>query len=203
MKNTWTKSFSFIFAATILSAGCGGEEQNPNLASVQIEQLLVKPVPQQEAVDKACAQAREVLEQIQGGADFGEMAIRYSTHVSAADSGLATLTQGWMDPAFEQAVLAIKDSTLSDVIHAPQACYVAYRLYGTYLQVRTSHILIGVDRQKEGAALEADFSRAEKEAWEIYRELEQGGSFYELAQEHSDDPGSAQEGGDEIGRAHV
>jgi len=196
MKNTWIRNVAGLAVVVMLMAGCGGEEENPNLATVQIEQLLVKPVPQQEARDKACSQAREVLEQIRGGADFAEMAASYSTHSSASDSGLITLTQGWMEPEFDQAVLAVKDSTLSDVVHTPVACYIIYRLYGTFLQVRTSHILCGVDSKKEGAALEAEFKRAEKEAWDVYNKLQAGGSFYDLAREKSDDPGSAQEGGD-------
>jgi PPIC-type peptidyl-prolyl cis-trans isomerase-like protein len=196
MTKAWTRTLVAILAAAALTAGCGGEEENPNLANVQLEQLLVKPIPQQEAMDKACSQAREVLEMIQGGADFAEMAAQYSTHLSAADSGLITVTQGWMPEGFDEAALAIKDSTLSDVIHTPQACFLVYRIKGTYLQVRSSHILVGVDREKKGEALEADFRKTEKKAWDLYRQLMDGASFYEMAREHSDDPGSAQNGGD-------
>ena len=196
MKTAWIKAFAPLAVAGLLGAACGGEEENPNLVNVQIEQLMVKPIPQQEAVDKACSQARKVLEMIEGGADLAAMAAEYSTHPSAADSGLITITEGWMPPEFDEVVLALADSTLSEVIHTPRACYIAYRLKSMYLQVRTSHILCVVDRKKEGAALEAEFRAAEKQAWEIYRQLQQGGSFYELAREHSGDPGSAQEGGD-------
>ncbi len=196
MTKAWTRTLAAILAAAALSAGCGGEQENPNLANVLLEQLLVKPIPQQEAVDKACGQAREVLEMIRGGVDFAALAAQYSTHVSAADSGLITVSQGWMPKEFDEAVLALKDSTLSDVIHTPQACYLVYRIKGTYLQVRSSHILIGVDRGKDGKAPEAEFRKTEKEAWSLYRQLKDGASFYELAREHSDDPGSAQNGGD-------
>ena len=43
---------------------------------------------------------------------------------------------------------------------------------------------------------QGDKDAAELKALEIYRRLKKGESFYELAREHSDDPGSAQNGGD-------
>lgn len=196
MTKTWIRTLAAILATAALTASCGGEEENPNLANVQLEQLLVKPIPQQEAVEKACGQAREVLEMIQGGADIGEMAARYSTHVSAADSGLITASQGWLPKEFDEAALALGDSMLSDVIQTPEACFIVYRIKGTYLQVRSSHILCKVDREKEGEALEADFRKTKKIAMGLYRQLMDGASFYEMARDHSDDPGSAQNGGD-------
>jgi parvulin-like peptidyl-prolyl isomerase len=196
MTKAWTRTLVAILATAVLTVGCGGEEENPNLANVLLEQMMVKPIPQQEAADKASAKAREVLEMIQGGADFAELAAQYSSHVSAADSGLLTVTQGWMPEGFDEAALALEDSSLSDVIHTPQACYLVYRIKGTFLQVRSSHILVGVDREKKEEALEADFRRAEKKAWDFYRQLKDGASFYEMAREQSDDPGSAQNGGD-------
>ncbi len=196
MTKAWTRTLAAILTAAALTAGCGGEQDNPNLANVTMEQMLVKPIPQQEAVTQACGQARDVLEMIQGGADFAGMAAQYSTHASAADSGLITVTQGWMPDGFDKAALALKDSTLSDVIHTPQACFLVYRIKGMYLQVRSSHILVGVDREKKGEELEAEFRKAEKKAKELYRQLKDGASFYEMAREHSDDPGSAQNGGD-------
>ena len=45
MTKTWIRTLAAILATAALTASCGGEEENPNLANVQLEQLLVKPIP--------------------------------------------------------------------------------------------------------------------------------------------------------------
>ena len=177
-------------------AGCSKKEENPYLQSVRLEQLLVKPVPAQEEFEKAEAETRKVLEDLRAGADFTEAARNYSIHPSASRGGEFTITKGWMDPAFDDVVFAMEDSSLSDLIRSPEALYVVYRVSSQYLQVRSSHILIKAGDKKMPEEWQGDKQAAERKAWEIYRRLKKGESFYELAREHSGDPGSAQNGGD-------
>lgn len=59
-------------------------------------------------------------------------------------------------------------------------------------QVRARHILIQV---KEDAA-EADIAKAKQQIEQIRQELEAGADFAELAKKYSQDPGSAENGGD-------
>ncbi len=59
-------------------------------------------------------------------------------------------------------------------------------------QRRASHILIEVPY----GASDEEKAEAEKEANEVLALLKDGGNFAELAKQHSDDPGSAEQGGD-------
>lgn len=184
-----------LFFAFLIS-GCGKEEKNPFLESVLIEQLVVKPRASAAELDKTKEKAEKTLEQLKSGADFSELAREHSTHKSASQGGELTITKGWMDPAFDQAVLAMEDSSLSGTIETPEALYIVYRDYGRYLQQRSSHILLMPDKDLEGEARERDLKELEKKAWELRRRILEGESFYDLAREHSDDEGSAQKGGD-------
>ena len=56
-------------------------------------------------------------------------------------------------------------------------------------QVRVSHILISAEKEEEDAP-------ARKKAEELLRQIRGGANFTELAEEHSNDVGSAQRGGD-------
>lgn len=184
-----------LFFAFLIS-GCGKEEKNPFLESVLIEQLVVKPRASATELDKTREKAEKLLEQLKSGADFSEMAREHSTHKNASQGGELTITKGWMDPAFDQAVLAMEDSSLSGIIETPEALYIAYRESGRYLQQRSSHILLMPDKDLEGEARERALKELEKKAWELRRRILDGESLYDLAREHSDDEGSAQMGGD-------
>ncbi len=64
--------------------------------------------------------------------------------------------------------------------------------YDTPEQVHARHILIRVAEN----APEAEVTQAKKQLEEIKKELESGADFAELAKQHSQDPGSAPNGGD-------
>lgn len=64
--------------------------------------------------------------------------------------------------------------------------------YDTPEQVRARHILIRVPEN----ASEVEIAQAKKQLEDIKKEIENGADFAELAKKHSQDPGSAQNGGD-------
>ena len=196
MKHWPKKILTCLLFAAFLISGCGKEEKNPYLENVTIEQLMVKPKASATELDKVRGNAAKVLEQLENGADFGELAREHSTHKSASQGGELIITKGWLDPDFDQVVLAMADSSLSGVIETPEAFYIVYRISGKYLQQRSSHILLMPDKNLEGEARERALASLEKKAWELRKRILDGESFYDLAQEYSDDPGSAEKGGD-------
>jgi peptidyl-prolyl cis-trans isomerase C len=69
---------------------------------------------------KARAEIDDILKQLKGGADFGELAKKYSKDGSAAQGGdLNFFPKGQMVPAFDQAAWALKPGEISGVVTTP------------------------------------------------------------------------------------
>jgi peptidyl-prolyl cis-trans isomerase C len=69
---------------------------------------------------KARAEIDDVLKQLKGGADFAELAKKYSKDGSAAQGGdLNFFPKGQMVPAFDQAAWALKPGEISAVVTTP------------------------------------------------------------------------------------
>lgn len=71
-------------------------------------------------------QARDVLTQLQNGADFGTLAQQLSTDPGSKDKGgdLGWFGRGVMDKPFEDAAFALQPGQLSDVVHGANGYHV-------------------------------------------------------------------------------
>ncbi len=76
------------------------------------------PEPSDSAKALARAKAEAILDSIRGGADFEEMAKRYSQDPGSAENGgdLGWFRRGQMVREFEDAAFALPDGAVSDVV---------------------------------------------------------------------------------------
>jgi peptidyl-prolyl cis-trans isomerase SurA len=109
--------------------------------SVHLRHILFR-VPQDSSpvqVDAIERRAQKVLQDIRGGADFGQMAIRYSEDPSAAKGGdIGVLTSGQMLPEFEAVAFKLPVQQVSDPVRTKYGLHlveVIERTEGSYQPV--------------------------------------------------------------------
>ncbi len=87
-------------------------------ATIEFEQVVVKPEPSDSARQEALAEAREALEALQEGEDFETVARRYSDDPSTRERGgeLGWFRRGRMVPAFERTAFALRPGQTSGIV---------------------------------------------------------------------------------------
>lgn len=149
-----------------------------------------------EQIDEAHAKAEDVRQQIVDGLDFAAAAIRYSDAQNALEGG----DLGWrgrdeLPPAFAQAAEMLSEGGVSPVMRGPNGFYLV-KLVGARDQTprvvteyHARHIMV-----RPGELV------SDEEAYEkivtIRSRVLAGEDFAALAKEYSDDPSSANLGGD-------
>ena len=86
---------------------------------VRASHILLRTEDKDEAVVRQ--RAEEILAQARAGADFAELAMRYSEDETTAEAGgdLDSFGRGQMVPEFEEAAFALAPGTISDVVQTP------------------------------------------------------------------------------------
>lgn len=136
------------------------------------------------------SQLDSIRSAILAGADFGEMADKYSVDKNNGHMGYMPVNR--LPYAFEQAVYAQPIGQLSEIQEFPFGFFIV-RVDSERPargQVNASHILLAT-RGLDETAKAAKKATADS----IYALLKGGADFAELAKQYSDDPGSKQKGG--------
>ncbi len=150
--------------------------------------------PQQIALQES--KANNVYQQLQEGLDFASAAISYSDSQEALEGGLV----GWRDlnsipVAFSEAIKPLRAGQYTVPIRSPAGFHIIrvndYRDRSQVMatEFHARHIMVVTNELISPR-------EAMNQIREIHDELMDGGDFVALAKEHSDDPTSANLGGD-------
>ena len=159
--------------------------------------ISVPASPTNEQFAEAEAEANEVYRSLQGGADFGEMAIRHSDGDTALQGGSLGWRQGDQLPTlFFDVVGDMTDGDFSAPIRAVSGYHIVKvnQIQGVTQkseveQTRIRHILITPNEV-------IDEQTAEQRINDALEDIRSGDDFGEVAKLVSDDPGSANSGGE-------
>ncbi len=160
---------------------------------VQIAHIFIIPKATEKMKEKYKEKAEAILDSLKHGADFAEMAKKYSEDPgSAAEGGdLGWVGKGVFYPEFEAAAFALKPGQLSDVVESPVGFHIIQMIEKRGDKIHVRHILIKI--QKGDAA---DLAAIEKLS-SIRDSIVKGvGTFAQYAKKYSEDKESAPYGGD-------
>ncbi len=171
----------------------------PASAGVELASIvkLVKVLPDQKARSRAFA--KSLVDSIHHGADFADLAKRYSQHGESAASGgdLGNyFPRGTFLPEFEEAAFKLKPGEISDVVETAQGFHIIKLIDRRGEEIHVAQILI---RPTINSSDEA----AVRDSLLLIRDRAvQGEDFAKLAREYSDDPETKAFGG-ALGRSRL
>lgn len=174
--------------------------QNDSSTELNLSHILI-PLPENptsDQVDEAEKQARDIVSQAQSGADFGKLAITYSADQQALKGG----QMGWgriqeLPSIFAQALATAKKGDVIGPVRSGVGFHIlkVNDLRGqtqsiSVTEVHARHILL-----KPSPIMTDQQARLKLE--QIAADIKSGKTTFEkAAKEFSDDPGSANQGGD-------
>ncbi len=150
---------------------------------------LVSPHADQKAHARQIAQM--ILDSIRHGADFGEMAKRYSQDASASAGGDlgGFYPRGTFLPAFSEAAFQLKPGEISNVVETSQGFEIIKLIERRGEDIHVAHILIKPEVNAMDEAMTRDSLRMIRDS------ALHGVDFATLAERYSDDPETRPFGG--------
>jgi peptidyl-prolyl cis-trans isomerase SurA len=120
--------------------------------------IFVNPKKNSSVKDKARLFAESLLDSLRHGADFAQLATKYSDDPGSKAQGgdLGSVQRGVFYPEFESAAFALKDNEISEVIESPVGFHIIQLLERKGNQIHSRHILVMIksDDQSDLKAIE-------------------------------------------------
>jgi peptidyl-prolyl cis-trans isomerase SurA len=155
----------------------------PLQGTVKISHILKIVAPSDEAQQAALDKIKNIKEQLTAGANFEELAKKYSEDPGSAQRGgdLGFVGRGDFVPEYEQAAFELKDGEVSDIVQSTFGFHIIKMVERRGEKIHTKHILIQTVPTKD------DELRTINELKEIRRRLLNGADWDSLALAYSDD----------------
>lgn len=160
---------------------------------VKIAHIYRSPATSLEEKDKARKFAEAVLDSIKNGADFAEMAKKYSEDPGSAKEGgdLGFVKRGVFYPEFEAAAFELKQGEISNVVETPVGFHIIQLLEKRGESIHVRHILIKIKADENADIKTIDFLSAVRDS------IVKGDStFAYYAKKYSEDEDTAPFGGE-------
>jgi peptidyl-prolyl cis-trans isomerase SurA len=137
------------------------------------------------------SKAQRMLDSIKAGADFGDIARRYSEDKGTAPFGgdLGFARRGQFLKEFEEAVFSLKENQLANIVETPLGLHIMQLVERRGESVHARHILFRIERTPADEDSTKVILRALKDS------ALHGENFSELAKRHSEDKESGPLGG--------
>ncbi|NTW10618.1 MAG: peptidylprolyl isomerase [Chlorobiaceae bacterium] len=159
---------------------------------VSVSQIVKYPDVSADSKAAAMEKIRQVQAELKGGADFSEMARKYSQDPGSAKLGgdLGYSRKGEFIPSFESAAYALKEGQVSDVVESRFGYHLIQLLNKEANSIHCRHILIIFDRTKTDSQVAITLLS------DIRKKVLDGEArFADMAKKYSDDLPSASIGG--------
>lgn len=164
----------------------------------ELSHIYIQPKPDSAVIHAAYVRALSLIDSIKAGADFGELAKRYSVDPGSAAQGgdLGWVRRGLFVKEFEEAAFALKEGEISKPIKSQFGYHIIQLLERRGESVHPRHILLPIEQSKasdDSAIAILNRLRAQPDAKE---------TFAVLAKRYSEDNETKDIGGD-LGKVSI
>ena len=147
---------------------------------VKIAEISIKPAMGSESLDQALQKIEDIQDELNKGADFEELARKYSDCPSAAQGGdLGYFSRGQMVPEFEKTAFALEIGEVSEPVLTEFGYHLIRVDDKRDGEIKAHHILI------EASMADSDKDKITQLVDEVYQKLQNGADFIEVAKEYS------------------
>ncbi len=160
---------------------------------VEIAHIFRNPQTSPELKEKYKKFAEAILDSIKHGADFAEMAKKYSDDPGSAKEGgdLGFVKRGVFYPEFEAAAFALKPGQISGVVETPVGFHIIQLLERRGESIHCRHILIKIKKDNQADLKAIEFLT------DVRDSIVKGyGTFADYAKKYDEDDQSKPFGGD-------
>jgi peptidyl-prolyl cis-trans isomerase SurA len=158
------------------------EQQPSRPASLTFRQIVVQPQADTGAVFRAFMLADSLARAIREGADFAQVARRFSDDPASRERGgdLGWFRRGTMTPAFEEVAFRLRPGYVSSPVRTPFGFHIIQVQRAEPAEIQARHILIAPEITEENVR------RAKQTADTLAALLRRGASFDSLLRLHHD-----------------
>ena len=157
---------------------------------VEVYHIQVFPKPNETLKNEIYEVARSILDSIKAGANFEDMAKKYSEHPSAKTGGnLPWVKRGDLVKEYEEAAFALEAGQISNVIESPLGLHIVMLVERRGDAMLTKQIFFKISKSDN------DDEAAQNFLLSLKQRVEKGERFVELARKYSENPDTKGMGG--------